>query len=137
MRALALDPSNPTIKLSLALGYLHYALKRQADNRHHILMQGLAFLFQYYDCRQRSSIFSERQEAEYNVAHAYHLLGLTHLAVPYYERCLAMSAAAKVVGLGCGAEDFAQEAAFALQSFWAASGNMEKAREHTEMWLVV
>lgn len=71
------------------------------------------------------------------MAHAYHLLGLTHLAVPYYERCLAMSAAAKVEGLGCGAEDFAQEAAFALQSFWAASGNMEEAREHTEMWLVV
>ena len=125
------------INLSLALGYLHYALKRQADNRHHILMQGLAFLFQYYDCRQRSSISSEKQEAEYNVGHAYHLLGLTHLAIPYYERCLAMSAAARVEEPGCGAEDFAQEAALALQSFWAASGNMEKAREHTETWLVV
>ncbi len=125
------------IKLSLGLGYLHYALKRQADNRHHILMQGLAFLLEYYDCRQRSSVLSEKQEAEYNVAHAYHLLGLTHLAIPYYERCLTISATVQSMESGCGAEDFAQEAAFALQSFWAASGNMEKARELTEKWLVV
>lgn len=125
------------IKLSLSLGYLHYALKRQADNRHHILMQGMAFLLEYYDCRQRSSRSSEKQEAEYNVAHAYHLLGLTHLAIPYYERCLAMSAAVQVEESGCGAENFAQEAALALQSFWAASGNMKKARELTEKWLVV
>lgn len=125
------------IKLSLALGYLHYALKRQADNRHHLLMQGLAFLLEYYDCRKRSSRFSEKQEAEYNVAHAYHLLGLTHLAIPYYERCLAMSAAAQVEKLDCGTENFAKEAAFAMQNLWAASGNMKKARELTEKWLVV
>ncbi|KAF6230208.1 hypothetical protein HO133_004547 [Letharia lupina] len=137
LRALALDPTNVMIKFSLALGYLHYALKRQADNRHHILMQGLAFLLEYYDCRQRSSRSSEKQEAEYNVAHAYHLLGLTHLAIPYYERCLAMSAAAQVEESGCRAEDIAQEAAFALQNLWAASGNMEKAWEITEKWLVV
>ena len=125
------------IKFSLALGYLHYALKRQADNRHHILMQGLAFLLEYYDCRQRSSSFSEKQEAEYNVAHAFHILGLTHLAIPYYERCLAMNAAAQVERRGCGAEDFAKEAAFTMQNFWAASGNMEKAQELTKRWLVV
>ena len=137
LRALALEPKNPMIKLSLALGYLHYALKRQANNRHHILMQGLAFLLEYYDYRQRSCNFSEKQEAEYNVAHAYHLLGLTHLAIPHYERCLALSATAQVEVSGNGAEDFAKEAALAMQNFWAASGNMEKARALTERWLLV
>ncbi len=137
LRALALDPTNPMIKLSLALGYLHYALKRQADNRHQILMQGLAFLLEYYDCRRQSSNLSEKQEAEYNVAHAYHLLGLTHLAIPYYERCLAMSAAAEAEDSHCAEENFAKEAAFAMQNFWAASGNMEKARELTKNWLVI
>ena len=97
-------------------------------------MQGLAFLLEYYDCRRRSNILSVRQEAEYNVAHAYHLLGLTHLAVPYYERCLEMSAQ---VESGCEAEDFAREASFNLQNFWAASGNKGKARELTEKWLVI
>ena len=125
------------IKLSLALGYLHYALKRQADNRHYILMQGLAFLLEYYDSRKRSSRISEKQEAEYNVAHAYHLLGLTHIAIPYYERCLAFRPAAQVEESDCEAEDFAKDAAFALQNFWAASGNKGKAREVTDKWLVV
>ena len=71
------------------------------------------------------------------MAHAYHLLGLTHLAIPFYERCLTMSVAAQLEDSGCGAEDFAKEAAFVLQNFWAASGNMEKARELTENWLVI
>ena len=97
-------------------------------------MQGMAYLLEYYYCRQRSNRSSEKQEAEYNVAHAYHLLGLTHLAIPYYERCLALSKAVQVEGFG---EDFAQEAAFVLQSFWAKNGNMEKAREVTEKWLVL
>ena len=67
------------------------------------------------------------------MAHAYHLLGLTHIAIPYYERCLAMSAEKS----GCEAEDFTKDAAFALQNFWAASGNRKKAREVTKKWLVV
>ena len=137
LRALALDPTNPTIKLSLALGYLHYALKRQAENRHHILMQGFAFLLEYYDSRQRATSSSEKQEAEFNVGHAYHLLGLTHLAIPYYERCLDLSPAVQTEKVDVGGEDFAQEAAFALQGFWAASGNMRKARAVTDFWLVV
>jgi len=137
LRALTIDPGNPMIKLSLALGYLHYALKRQADNRHHILIQGLTLLLDYYDDRGRSNSASERQEGEYNVAHAYHLLGLTHLAIPYYERCLDLSTAVQPGSLNCQAEDFAFEAAVNLQGHWAASGNMEKAREVTEKWLVI
>lgn len=125
------------IKLSLALGYLHFALKRQADNRHHILMQGLALLLEYYDDRVHSSSFSEMQEAEYNVAHAYHLLGLTHLGIPYYERCLELSTPVQTESLDCRVEDFSHEAALTLQSFWAASGNIEEAREITEKWLVI
>jgi general transcription factor 3C polypeptide 3 (transcription factor C subunit 4) len=137
LRALALDPSNSTIKLSLALAYLHYALKRQAENRHHILMQGVAFLLEYYDGRQQSISFSEKQEAEFNVGHAYHLLGLTHLAIPYYERCLDLSPAVQTEKVDLRGEDLSQEAAFALQGFWAASGNMRKARELTEKFLVI
>ncbi len=137
LRALTLDPDNPMIKLSLALGYLHYALKRQADNRHHILTQGLTLLLEYYDDRDRSSSVSERQEAEYNVAHAYHLLGLTHLAIPYYERCLDLSTVVQIGSPNCQGEDFAFEAAVNLQGLWAASGNTEKAREVTESWLVI
>lgn len=137
LRAFALDPSNPMINLSLALGYIHYAIKRQADNRHHFIMQGFAFLFTYYDIRQGSNTILERQEAEYNVARAYHMLGLTHLAIPYYLRCLIMDEDVKKINLGTAAENFAREAAFALQGLWAACGDIDKAREVTGKWLVV
>lgn len=125
------------IKLSLALGYMHYALKRQAENRHRILMQGIAFLLEYYDDRGHSNIISEQQEAEYNVAHAYHLLGLTHLAVPYYERCLHLSHTVQTDSINHRAEDFVLEAAINLQGYWAASGDSSKACEITEKWMVM
>ena len=137
LRAFALDSNNPMIKLSVALGYLHYALKRQADNRQQILMQGFAFLLDYYESRQQSHNCIEKQEAEFNVARAYHLLGLTHLAIPYYERCLKLSTTLPTENLSRDTEDFAREAAFALQGLWAASGNVEMAREVTEKWLVI
>lgn len=125
------------IKLALALGYLHHAIKRQADNRHHILMQGLAFLLEYYHDRGRSTSASERQEAEYNVAHAYHLLGLIHLSIPYYERCLDLSTAVQTESSNVRGEDFALEAAVNLQCLWAANGNTYKAQEVTEKWLMI
>lgn len=125
------------IKLFLALGYLHQALKRQVDNRHRILTQGLAFLLEYYNDRSQSKSVLDRQESEYNVARAYHLLGLTHLAIPYYERCLILGTAVQTQTLVIPTEDFASEAAVILQAHWAASGNMEKARQITEEWLVI
>ena len=136
LRALTLDPSNATIKLSISLGYLHWSLKRQAENRHHILMQGFAFLTEYYDDRQKTQNSSQMQEANYNVGRAYHLVGLTHLAVPYYERCLAGQMDGEAQCLS-GNDDFKQGAAIALQGHWAASGDMERAREITESWLVL
>ena len=125
------------IKLSLALGYIHYGLKRQADNRHYIILQGLASLQEYYEDRVHSCSFSERQEAEYNMAHAYHILGLTHLAVPYYERCLVLSRALQADHPGGDSDGFTLEAAVNLQGLWAASGNAVKSQEITEKWMVL
>lgn len=135
LRALSVDPTNSVIKLSLALGYIHHALKRQADNRHQILMQGFALLFEYHHQRQEEGGSSERQEAAYNVARAYHMLGLTHLATPYYEHCLFLSEVLDTEYTETVMEDFAQEAAFALQEIWATNGNEERALEVTERWL--
>ena len=100
-------------------------------------MQGFSFLLEYYDSRQRSGSLSEKQEAEFNVGHAYHIVGLTHLAIPYFERCLDLSTALTAADTGCGGEDFGREAAISLQGFWAMGGNMERARRVTEQWLVV
>ena len=125
------------IKLSLGLAYLHYALKRQSENRHYLIMQGFSFLQKYYNDRRGSKVLSERQEAEFNLGRAYHMLGLTHLAIPYYERCLDLSRAFDGGGSESYLEDFAQDAAFTLQGIWAASGRIERAQAVTERWLVI
>ena len=137
LRAYALDPSNPMINLSLALGYIHHAIKRQAENRHHLIMQGFAFLFAYHNTQNASNSPSKKQEAKFNVARVYHMLGLTHLAVPYYLQCLDIRRGAQHAGRDSEIEDFTREAAIALQVIWMASGNVDKAREVTEEWLVL
>lgn len=90
-------------------------------------MQGLTFLFKYYDARILSPHLEERIEAEYNVARCYHLLGLTHLAADYYERVLLCESA----------ENLERDAAYNLQVLYTAAGNVEEARRITEKWLVI
>ena len=132
---MALDPHNPSIKLAIALGYVHHALKRQAENRHQLLLQGLAFMQEYHDFQLEKGSASEQNESWYNFGRLYHLIGLTHLAVPCYEHCLASSRLLFEGNDDYKAETFAHEAALGLQNIWAAGGNFERAREVTEEWL--
>ncbi|KAL9046528.1 MAG: hypothetical protein Q9214_000653 [Letrouitia sp. 1 TL-2023] len=132
-RAFALNRKHPMIHFSIGICYLQQAIKRQANNRHHLLALGFSFLFEYYKIRRASSIPAERQEAEYNVGRAYHLLGLPHLAAPYYGRCLALDAQ-----IPPGGESFSTATALALQGIWAATGNMtQEALQLTGQWLVM
>ena len=137
LRALALDPENTIVKLSIALGYIHWSLKRQAENRHHILLQGFAFLMEFYTDCQRDQDWFQMQEAEYNVGRAHHMLGLTHLAIPHYERCLELGQKIKHSCSLESVENFGEEAAFALQGLWSASRDMGRAKQVTEGWLVL
>ena len=136
-RAYALEPENPMINLSIALSYVQHAVKRQADNRHHHIMQGFAFLSRYYDIRCASGDVCGEQEAEYNVARTYHLLGLTHSAITYYKRCLDLSDVAQGGHMPNDTDDFSREAAAALQGLWATAGDHEKARQLTRTWLII
>jgi general transcription factor 3C polypeptide 3 (transcription factor C subunit 4) len=121
------------INFTIGLTYVHYALKRQAENRQHLILTGLAFLFRYYDTRKQSPEIEERQEAHYNIARAYHLLGLSQLSLPYYLRVLQ-----EVKGDGAlMQEDLVIDAAYNLQTIYVMAGNQELARAITEQWLVV
>lgn len=137
LRAYALDPRNPMINLSLALGYIHHAIKRQAENRNHLIMQGFAFLFAYYNIRSISKSAPERQEASFNVARVFHMLGLTHLGVQYYLECLEIGRDLESLGANHAVDGISRETAYALQSIWIANGNNDKARNITEKWLVL
>lgn len=90
-RAYALDPQNPAVLLSIALCYIHQSLKRQSDNRHYLIMEGLSFMFEYRRVREaEGSLLSERQEMEFNFSRTFHLLGLAHLAVEGYFKVLGL-----------------------------------------------
>ncbi|KAL8707308.1 MAG: hypothetical protein Q9220_007651 [cf. Caloplaca sp. 1 TL-2023] len=135
-RAFALDSQDPIVNLSLALAYIQHAIKRQSDNRHHLITQGLTFLFRYHDIRHKSLHVSERQEANFNVARAYHTLGLTHLAIPYYQRCLRSAVDTRELR-SMQWDDFSAGAAFALRNIWAADDEMGKAAGLIQDYLVI
>ncbi|GAN08297.1 TPR-like protein [Mucor ambiguus] len=84
LRSYAIAPKDRLTTLSLGLSLLHSAITRKSENRHLQIMQGMLFIFEY------AKIANYDQEAEYNIGRAFHLLGLTHLAVPHYEKALSM-----------------------------------------------
>lgn len=157
-RAYALDPENPAVLLSIALSYIHHSLKRQSENRHYLIMEGLSFMYEYRRVRgKEGSLLPERQEMEFNFARVYHMLGLAHLAVEGYQRALELgeqirleskkqvpkSSGGDVLMEDAGQElplfieDFSSEAAVALQTIFALSGDLKAAKEITEKWLVI
>ncbi|KAL4989488.1 hypothetical protein BDW68DRAFT_67210 [Aspergillus falconensis] len=88
-RAYALDDKNPAVLLSIGLCYIHHSMKRQSENRHFQIMQGLSFMNEYKRLRERKGTpLVERQEMEFNFARVWHTLGLAHLAVEGYQRAL-------------------------------------------------
>lgn len=125
------------VNVSIGLAYLHYSLKRQAENRQYLIIQAMTFLRKYYDHRLReSSSPVQRQEAHYNLGRSYHQLGLTHLALKYYKLVLQEMAAN---GGGSSEENgdldgrrkmenLAQEAAFNIQNCCLIGGDMMAAR---------
>ncbi|KAB8262030.1 hypothetical protein BDV32DRAFT_157729 [Aspergillus pseudonomiae] len=162
-RAYALDDQNATVLLSIALCYIHHALKRQSENRHFMIMQGLSFMEEYRRVRERpGSLLQERQEMEFNYARVWHMLGLSNLAVEGYQRVLKLGRQIQAEGRGpqpavrvtrhvdndvdmrdAGSdqepfvEDFSPEAALALQTLYALSGDLRLAKDVTANWLVI
>lgn len=79
------------VNLSLGLAYVHYGLKRQSTNRQYLLLQGQAFITQYFEANEGSGArpLSERY---YNTGRLFQLLGLTQLGSNLYERALRANA---------------------------------------------
>ena len=151
-RAYAIQPDDPLLNLSMATSYVQQALKRQAENRQHQILQGLAFLFRYYDLRTKDDVAVLVQEAEFNVGRMWHLLGLTDLALEHYDKCLVLSErvrkehdiemcdehnAAERNQEEDPVQDFASEAAFAMRLIFVAGGDLVAARRIAEEWLVI
>ncbi|KAI1801601.1 TPR-like protein [Daldinia bambusicola] len=136
MRAYTLDPTNGMVILSVGHCYVHYALKRQAENRQFLLTQGFLFLHQYYDLKVASPSAAQRQEAHYNMARSYHAIGIPHLAVEYYRRVLQDVPDDSGNGI-MGRDDLTQEAAYNLQQIYWAGGDVEAIKGIAERYLVL
>jgi general transcription factor 3C polypeptide 3 (transcription factor C subunit 4) len=129
------------LELSIGLAYLHRAMQRQVNNRHISILQAMTFIFQYYQLQYTKSQNYDgvdratvRQQAEYNVARAFHQVGLETFAVKYYENALRIS---EEFERGLGKRDLKFEAAHNLNLIFQLSGNIQAAKEITEKFLVL
>ncbi|KAI3465484.1 hypothetical protein Pfo_022147 [Paulownia fortunei] len=77
-------PDNPLINLCVGTSLVNLALGHRLQNKHQAVLQGLAFLY------NNSRLCGDSQEALYNIARAYHHVGLVSLATTYYEKVLAI-----------------------------------------------
>lgn len=133
-RAYSLDQGNPMINMSVGLCYIQYAMKRQTGSRPYVIMQGISFMQNYYDNRKNAPKLEEREEAHYNMARTYHMLGLSHLAIPFYLKVLSE---AELTGEEPGRDDLVVDAAYNLQTLYSVAGNAALAKAVTEKWLVI
>lgn len=142
-RAYTITPEDPILNLSIGVAYVQHAMKRQSENRQYQIQQGLSFIYRYYELRKKAGTAIHCQEAEFNVGRMWHSLGLPTLALPAYERCVQLREQVRIEAEDRGSngkwahEDFAYEAAFAMQSIHSVSGNFEAARKITEQVLVI
>lgn len=128
LRALALDPTNPVITLSLGLGYIHYGLKRQSVNRQYLILQGLSFL------QQHAALLppDRSDEANYALGRTFQLLGLQNLALGYYKRVTPLEEPGGMGREGAAREDGERvvrlAAAYNSYVSYVMSGDLEAAK---------
>lgn len=134
LRALALDPANPMISLSVGLGYIHYGLKRQSSNRQYLVSQGLAFVFRYFQLQVESADPVEQKTAYFDAARTFQLLGLQSLAADYYNQALTVDPGAG--NATAAARDLDVLAAFNQWSASIANNNLIASEETAKAWLV-
>lgn len=97
-----------------------------------MILQGLTFLFDYYNSRIQSTILEERQEAHYNLARVYHMLGVSHLAIKYYLRVLK-----EADDQESSREDIEIDTAYNLKILCMVTGNKKLANVIARKWLVI
>ncbi|KAL0034582.1 hypothetical protein WJX79_009149 [Trebouxia sp. C0005] len=125
--AFRLNPHQPLTLLCIALGYMQQAMTRKVDDRNRVVLQAFAFFQEYARHREHE------QESNYNLGRAAHHLGLVHIAVEYYQKCLDGIGSESVQALHGGSEPpyeagLSQEAAFNLSLIYRGTGADDLAR---------
>ncbi|KAF8153752.1 hypothetical protein B0H34DRAFT_65394 [Crassisporium funariophilum] len=119
-------PDDPMLCLCLAIASIGRAMQRQSDNRHHLIVQAMAFLSKYRNLRGTNT--EGVREVEYNFGRTFHQLGLYSHAVKHYERVLEMAETE-------GDDLFARETAYNLSLIFVFTGATPLADALYRRWL--
>ncbi|XP_056157326.1 general transcription factor 3C polypeptide 3 [Lampris incognitus] len=122
VQAFRTHPSSPLYCLCIGLTFFHMASQKFVSRRHQLILQGFSFLWRYVEFR------GECQESMYNLGRALHQMGLTYLAIHYYQKALALQPLT-LEGIPNDQVDLGREIAFNLSLIYQASGNMDMARQ--------
>ncbi|KAA6423612.1 MAG: hypothetical protein FRX49_06672 [Trebouxia sp. A1-2] len=134
--AFRLNPHQPLTLLCIALGYMQQAMTRKVDDRNRVVLQAFAFFQEYARHREHE------QESNYNLGRAAHHLGLVHIAVEYYQKCLDGIGSESVQALHGGSEPpyeagLSQEAAFNLSLIYRGTGADDLARQVLQKYVSI
>jgi len=121
-------PDDPMICLCLAIASAGRAMQRQSDNRHHLVVQSMAFLSKYRNLRGENT--QGMHEVEYNFGRMFHQLGLYSHAVKHYERVLKLAEQN-------GDDHFTREAAYNLALIFVFTGATPLADALYRRWLSI
>lgn len=84
LEAYKLMPDSPLINLCAGSTLIDLAFGHRLQKKHQCVLQGLSFLY------NNMRLCENSQESLYNIARAYHHVGLVTLAAAYYEKVLAV-----------------------------------------------
>lgn len=124
---------DPMICIVLGLAHVHRSMQRLSNNRHMQLLQGISYILEYKELREKDASPFELQEIEYNFGRLFHMIGLTTAATHHYEKVLHYHSKLK----NHSEYDLLVEAAYNLSLIYNINGNSMLARELTEKYLVV
>ncbi|KAM9327635.1 general transcription factor 3C polypeptide 3 isoform 2-T2 [Pholidichthys leucotaenia] len=130
VQAFQTHPNDPLCCLFMGLTFFHMASQKYVAKRHTLVMQGFSFMWRYMELR------GECQETMYNLGRALHQMGLTHLAIHYYQKALSLPAE-KLEGIEDDQVDLKREIAYNLSLIYQSSGNMEIARQLLNTYCVI
>ncbi|XP_072298115.1 general transcription factor 3C polypeptide 3-like [Eucyclogobius newberryi] len=130
IQAFQTHPKTPLYSLCLGLTYFHMSCQKYVAKRHALILQGFSFLWRYVELR------GECQESMYNIGRALHQIGLTHLAIHYYQKALSLPPE-KLEGIEDDQVDLRREISFNLSLIYQASGNMEMAHQLIRTYCIV
>ncbi|ODV78425.1 TPR-like protein [Suhomyces tanzawaensis NRRL Y-17324] len=122
---------DPMVCLMLGLAHVHRSMQRLSTNRHLQLLQGVSYLLEYKEATEKEATDYELQEVQYNFGRFFHMIGLTSLAVDFYEKVLEFNGKIDV------AYDLSVEAAYNLALIYNINGNSLLARDLTEKYLTI